>query len=130
MLKPTGKALDKEQWAAAVDPVGGPLLGEVLKKIRYGGAVAVIGNAGGLTWEASVIPFILRAVSLIGIDSVMAPYEARLAAWDRLTDLFAPAVYEPLVTVARLEDVPALATRMLEGQVAGRVIIDPRDPAN
>ena len=130
LLKPTGKALDKEQWAAAVDPVGGPLLGEVLKKIRYGGAVAVIGNAGGLTWEASVIPFILRAVSLIGIDSVMAPYEARLAAWDRLTDLFAPAVYEPLVTVARLEDVPALATRMLEGQVAGRVIIDPRDPAN
>lgn len=129
LLKPTGKALDKEQWAAAVDPVGGPLLGEVLKKIKYGGAVALIGNAGGITWEASVIPFILRAVSLIGIDSVMTPYEARLAAWDRLTDLYAPAVYEPLVTEARLGEVPALAARMLKGQVAGRVIINPREPA-
>lgn len=126
LLKPTGKALDKEQWAAAVDPVGGPLLGEVLKKIKYGGAVALIGNAGGVTWEASVIPFILRAVSLIGIDSVMTPYEARLAAWDRLTDLHAPAVYEPVVTEARLDEVPALAARMLKGQVAGRVIINPR----
>jgi len=128
LLKPTGKVLDKEQWAAAIDPVGGPLLGEVLKKIRYGGAVALVGNAGGAGWDASVIPFILRAVSLIGIDSVMTPYEARLAAWDRLTDLFAPAVYEPLVTEARLEEVPALAARMLKGQVAGRVIINPRDP--
>lgn len=128
LLKPTGKVLDKEQWAAAIDPVGGPLLGEVLKKIRYGGAVALVGNAGGLGWDASVIPFILRAVALIGIDSVMTPFEARMAAWDRLTDLYAPAVYEPLVTEASLDGVPALAARMLRGQVAGRVIINPRDP--
>ncbi|MHB1109564.1 MAG: acrylyl-CoA reductase family protein [Devosia sp.] len=129
LLKPSGKILDKEQWAAAVDPVGGPLLGEVLKKIRYGGAVALIGAAGGATWEASVIPFILRGVSLLGIDSVSTPFEARLAAWDRLTDLHAPAAYEPLVTEARLDEVPALAARMLKGQVVGRVIINPRDPA-
>jgi acrylyl-CoA reductase (NADPH) len=128
LLTPSGKGLDKEQWAAAIDPVGGPMLGEVLKKIRYGGAVAVIGAAGGVTWEASVIPFILRGVSLLGIDSVMVPFEARQAAWDRLTDLFAPAVYEPLVTEARLEDVPALAARILKGEIAGRVIINPRDP--
>lgn len=128
LLAPSGKALDKEQWAAAVDPVGGPLLGEVLKKIRYGGAVALIGAAGGVTWEASVIPFILRGVSLLGIDSVMVPFEARQAAWDRLADLFAPAVYEPLVSEARLEDVPALAARILKGEIAGRVIINPRDP--
>lgn len=129
LLKSSGKALDKEQWAAAVDPVGGPLLGEVLKKIRYGGAVALIGNAGGITWEASVIPFILRGVALLGIDSVMTPYEARLAAWDRLTDLYAPAIYEPLVTEARLDEVPDIAGRMLKGQVAGRVIINPRTAA-
>lgn len=128
LLKPSGKVLDKERWAAAVDPVGGPLLGEVLKKIRYGGAVALIGAAGGVTWEASVIPFILRGISLLGIDSVMVPFEARQAAWDRLTDLFAPAVYEPLVTEARLEDVPALAARILKGEIAGRVIINPREP--
>lgn len=125
LLRPSGKALDKEQWAAAVDAVGGPLLGEVLKKIRYGGAVAVIGNAGGITWEASVIPFILRGVSLLGIDSVMTPYEARLAAWDRLTDLYDAATYEPLVTEARLDEVPAIAAGMLKGQVAGRVVINP-----
>ncbi len=129
LLKSSGKALDKEQWAAAVDPVGGPLLGEALKKIRYGGAVALIGNAGGITWEASVIPFILRGVALLGIDSVMTPYEARLAAWDRLTDLYAPAIYEPLVTEARLDEVPDIAGRMLKGQVAGRVIINPRTAA-
>ena len=129
LLKSSGKALDKEQWAAAVDPVGGPLLGEVLKKIRYGGAVALIGNAGGITWEASVIPYILRGVALLGIDSVMTPYEARLAAWDRLTDLYAPAIYAPLVTEARLDEVPDIAGRMLKGQVAGRVIINPRTAA-
>lgn len=129
LLTPSGKALDKERWAAAIDPVGGPLLGEVLKKISYGGAVALVGNAGGITWQASVIPFILRGISLLGIDSVMAPYQARLAAWDRLTDLFAAAAYEPLVTEATLEEVPAIAARMLEGQVAGRVIITPRKPA-
>lgn len=128
LLKPTGKVLDKEQWAAAIDPVGGPLLGEVLKKIRYGGAVALIGAAGGVTWEASVIPFILRGISLLGIDSVTVPFEGRQAAWDRLTDLFAPAVYEPLVSEARLEDVPALAARILKGEIAGRVIVNPRDP--
>jgi acrylyl-CoA reductase (NADPH) len=128
LLKPTGKVLDKEQWAAAVDPVGGPLLGEVLKKIRYGGAVALIGAAGGTTWEASVIPFILREVSLLGIDSVMVSFEARQAAWDRLTDLFVPAVYEPLVTEASLGDLPSLAARMLKGQISGRVLINPRDP--
>ena len=128
LLKPSGKALDKEQWAAAVDPVGGPLLGEVLKKIRYGGAVALIGAAGSVAWEASVIPFILRGISLLGIDSVMVSFEARQAAWDRLADLFAPAVYEPLVSEARLEDVPALAARILRGEIAGRVIVNPRDP--
>jgi len=127
LLKPTGKVLDKEQWGAAVDPVGGPLLGEVLKKIRYGGAVALIGAAGGATWEASVIPFILRGISLLGIDSVMAPFEARQAAWDRLTDLFAPAVYESLVSEAGLADLPALAARILKGEIAGRVIVNPRD---
>ena len=128
MLRPTGKILDKEQWAAAVDPVGGPLLAQVLKKIRYGGAVALIGAAGGPAWEASVIPFILRGISLLGIDSVMVPFEARQAAWDRLTDLFAPAVYEPLVAEARLNEVPALAARVLKGEIAGRVIVNPRDP--
>jgi acrylyl-CoA reductase (NADPH) len=129
LLKPSGRGLDKEQWAAAIDPVGGPLLGEVLKKIKHGGAVAVIGAAGGPTWEASVIPFILRGVSLLGIDSVMQPYEARVASWGRLASLFAPTIYEPLMSEARLEDLPALAATILKGGLAGRVIVNPRETA-
>lgn len=128
VLQPTGRVLDKETWAACVDNVGGPLLGEVLKKIRYGGAVAAVGNAGGRNWEASVIPFILRGITLCGIDTVMQPFEARQAAWDRLTTLFVPAAYEPLLQEVRLDALPALAAEMLAGRVAGRVLVNPRDP--
>jgi acrylyl-CoA reductase (NADPH) len=100
----------------------------VLKKIRYGGAVAVIGAAGGADLPGSVIPFILRGVSLIGIDSVMQPFEHRVAAWDRLSTLFVPSAYEPLVKEASLTDLPALSQAMLKGGIAGRVIVNPRDP--
>jgi acrylyl-CoA reductase (NADPH) len=128
VLQPTGRVLDKESWAACVDNVGGPLLGEVLKKIRHGGAVAAVGNAGGRNWDASVIPFILRGITLCGVDTVMQPFAARHAAWDRLTTLFVPTAYEPQVHEARLETLPALAAEMLEGRVAGRVLVNPRDP--
>ncbi|WP_055045420.1 MDR family oxidoreductase [Devosia sp. A16] len=128
VLTPTGKVLDKELWSGAIDSVGGPLLGEVLKKVRYGGAVAAIGNAGGRNWDASVIPFILRNISLCGIDTVMQPFEARRSAWDRLTTLFVPAAFEPMLTEARLEDLPGLAAQMLEGRITGRVVVNPRDP--
>lgn len=127
VLTPTGKALDKEVWSGAVDSVGGPLLGEVLKKIRYGGAVAAVGNAGGRGWNASVIPFILRNVSLCGIDTVMQSFEARRSAWDRLTTLFVPAALEPMLTEVGLEELPALADQLLKGSIAGRVIVNPRD---
>jgi acrylyl-CoA reductase (NADPH) len=128
LMQPSGKALDKETWVGAIDTVGGPLLGEVLKKMRYGGVVAAVGNAGGRNWDASVIPFILRNISLCGIDTVMLPYEPRVAAWDRLTTLFVPAAFEQAVTEARLEDLPVLAGSMLKGEVAGRVVVNPRDP--
>jgi len=129
VLAPSGRVLDKQMWPAVVDAVGGPLLGEILKKVRYGGAVAVVGNAGGATWEANVIPFILRNISLLGIDTVMQPFGVRHAAWDRLTTLFSPSVFEPMVHEARLEDLPKLADAMLKGEVQGRVIVNPRDPA-
>lgn len=128
VLAPTGRVLDKETWSAAIDNVGGPLLGEVLKKVRYGGAVAAVGNATGRNWDASVIPFILRNISLLGIDTVMQPFAARQAAWDRLTMLFTPATYEPLVSEARLADLPGMAETMLNGGIAGRVIVNPREP--
>lgn len=127
LLTPTGKVLDKELWAGCIDTVGGTLLGEVLKKIRYGGVVAAVGLAGGARWDASVAPFILRNVSLCGIDTVMQPFEARQAAWDRLTNLFVAAAYEPLLREARLADLPALASDLLAGRIAGRVLVNPRD---
>jgi acrylyl-CoA reductase (NADPH) len=123
------KALDRERWAATVDPVGGPMLGEVLKQLRYGGVVASIGGAGGVEWQASLLPFILRSVTLAGVDSVMAPFESRLAAWDRVVDLFSPAAYEPMVTEIKLEELPTWAEKILNGGVAGRVIVDPREAA-
>jgi len=104
------------------------MLAELLKKMARHGAVAAVGNAGGVDFPGSVLPFILRGVTLFGIDSVMQPYEARLAAWDRLATLFSPTVYDSWVTEARLAEVPELAARLLAGGVRGRVIVDPRLP--
>lgn len=127
IAEPSSKVLDKERWAGVIDAVGGPMLGEILKSVRYDGVVAAIGAAGGASFVGSVIPFILRGVTLAGIDSVMQSYEQRLAAWDRLSTLYSPAVYAALVEEARLEALPALSRTMLEGGIAGRVIVNPRD---
>jgi acrylyl-CoA reductase (NADPH) len=126
LLKDSGKVLDKAVWSAAIDTVGGEMLGQILKKIQYDGAVASIGAVGSPDFRGSVVPFILRAVSLLGIDSVMAPTETRLAARDRITDLFSSAAYDGLVAEHPLEDLPKLSQAMLKGGVAGRVIVDPR----
>ena len=128
VMSGSGRVLDKERWIGAIDPVGGAMLAEILKKMRYGGVVTVIGAAGGTDLPASVIPFILRGVSLIGIDSVMQPFEQRVAAWDRLSTLFVPSAYEPFVEEAELSELPALSARILDGGIAGRVIVNPRDP--
>lgn len=126
LLESSGKGLDAERWAAAIDPVGGEVLTQILKKIRYGGAVASIGLAGGANFDGSVLPFILRNVTLFGIDSVMQPYEARIAAWERLASLFVPGAYEPMVSERYLEDLPREAQIILRGGVAGRVIVNPK----
>jgi len=124
----SGKGLDKEQWSGAIDNVGGEMLAELLKKVTRDGGVASIGNAGGVEFSGSVLPFILRGVTLFGIDSVVQPYEARIAAWGRLAALFSPAAYSTWAEEVRLGDVPALAERILAGGVRGRAIIDLRQP--
>jgi acrylyl-CoA reductase (NADPH) len=126
VMTQSGKGLDKEQWAGAIDNVGGPMLAELLKKIARDGGVAAVGNAGGIAFEGSVLPFILRGVSLFGIDSVMQPHEARVAAWDRLSTLFVPAAYASWVEEIGLAELPGAAERILKGGVRGRIIIDPR----
>lgn len=125
VLEPSEKGLLKPRWHGAIDNVGGPPLASLLKQIEPGGCVAAVGLAAGANWEASVVPFILRGITLAGIDSVMQPYAVRMAVWDRLTTLFSATVYERMVTEAPLGDLPALAKDILEGRIRGRVIVKP-----
>jgi acrylyl-CoA reductase (NADPH) len=126
VITQSGKPLDHEQWAGAIDTVGGAMLAELLKKLERDGAVAALGNAGGVALEGNVLPFILRGVTLFGIDSVVQPYAARVAAWDRLATLFVPGAYASWVTELSLGALPEAAARILKGGVAGRVIVNPR----
>lgn len=117
------KPLESARWAAVIDNVGGKILGKALKQVRYGGVVASIGNAGGIALETNVLPFILRGISLFGIDSVMQPYAARVAAWERIAGTFDLGAYAGLVREIGLEGLPEAAREILAGEVKGRVLV-------
>lgn len=117
------KPLQKETWVAGVDTVGSSILANMLGKIRYGGAVAACGLAGGMDLPASVAPFILRNISLIGVDSVMTPIEKRKAAWKLLADVLDPNLLPSIASTISLADCPAMATKILSGQVRGRLVV-------
>ncbi len=121
---PSGRPLEKEQWSGCIDAVGGAMLANVLTQMRYGSSVAAVGLAGGNKLETTVIPFLLRGVNLLGIDSVMQPYDNRLAAWQRIATDLPLDKLEAMVQPAVLEDLPGLARDILKGQVKGRVVID------
>jgi acrylyl-CoA reductase (NADPH) len=122
-LSAPGKPLGKEQWAAAVDSVGSTTLANVLAQTRYGGAVAACGLAAGMDLPASVAPFILRGVSLLGIDSVQCPRERRLEAWRRLAlDLDRDKLASMTETIP-LDDVFAAGSRILKGETRGRLVV-------
>ncbi|MEQ8500964.1 MAG: zinc-binding dehydrogenase [Sneathiellaceae bacterium] len=119
------KPLEGERWAAVVDSVGSKTLASALAQTAYGGAVAACGLAGGVDLPTTVMPFILRGVKLLGIDSVMAPMALRRRAWDRLAkDLDKDKLAAIGAEVAPLTAVPDLAGKILKGQVRGRVVID------
>ncbi|MCZ8181687.1 MAG: oxidoreductase [Beijerinckiaceae bacterium] len=117
------RPLDKELWAGAIDNVGGPMLARVLTQMKYGASVAAVGLAGGNSLPATVIPFLLRGVNLLGIDSVMKPLPGRLAAWKRLVTDLPMDKLEAMATEAELHDLPELAPKILAGQVRGRVVV-------
>jgi acrylyl-CoA reductase (NADPH) len=117
------KPLESARWDGAIDSVGGKVLGKLLKQVKYGGAVASLGNAGGIALETSVLPFILRGISLFGIDSVMQPYARRVAAWERIAATFDLPAYAGLVREIGLEELPEAAVAILAGEVRGRVIV-------
>ncbi|WP_211093668.1 acrylyl-CoA reductase family protein [Cohnella fermenti] len=124
LLLPSGKPLGSERWAAAVDPVGGAYLPSLLGTIRYGGAIALSGLTGGVSFDGSVMPFILRGVSLIGIDSVLCPMEKRLAAWERLGGEWQPgSVAETIAHRISLAELPGELQRILQGQARGRAVV-------
>lgn len=121
----TRKPLESETWAGCVDSVAGAMLGRVLKQMKYGTSVAAVGLAGGAAIEGALItPFILRGVNLLGIDSVMQPYENRVRAWQRIARDLDMDKLEAMVQPATLEDLPRLGAEILKGQVRGRVVVD------
>ncbi len=120
------RPLDKERWAGCVDSVGGTTLSHVLTQMAYRGSVAAVGLAGGSKLEATVIPFLLRGVNLLGIDSVMCPKDERLTAWQRLVTDLPLEKLEATIQDASLTDLPGLADAILKGQIRGRVVVDTR----
>ena len=124
IAEPSPKPLEKEAWSGCVDAVGGGMLARVLTQIEYGGSVAAVGLAGGAKLPATVIPFLLRGVNLLGIDSVMRPYDDRLAAWGRLARDLPLERLEAMIVEKTLADLPALGPDILAGKVRGRVVVD------
>jgi acrylyl-CoA reductase (NADPH) len=120
----SGRPMEKTRWAGAVDCVGGDVLAGVVRGLKYGGAVAACGNTGGVKLPLTVLPFILRGVSLIGVDSVATPLETRAATWERLADDLRPPHLDD--TIAReigLEDLETALDAILGGELQGRTIV-------
>lgn len=122
-LAAPGKPLQKERWAAVVDAVGSHTLANALAQTRYGGAVAACGLAQGMDLPASVAPFILRNVALLGVDSVMAPMALREQAWARLARDLDPALLDAMTTEVALDGAVDAAQRLMAGQVRGRIVV-------
>lgn len=122
-LAAPGKPLQKERWAAVVDAVGSHTLANACAQVRYGGAVAACGLAQGMDLPATVAPFILRGITLYGIDSVMAPIARREEAWSRLARDLDPKLLETMTTEIPLGGAIEAAQKLLAGQVRGRIVV-------
>jgi acrylyl-CoA reductase (NADPH) len=118
------RPLESEVWAGCIDAVGGPMLARVLGQMKYGASVAAVGLAGGANLPATVIPFLLRGVNLLGIDSVLAPTARRVQAWDMLAQHLPRAQLDQMIVPATLADLPTLGADILAGRVQGRVVVD------
>jgi acrylyl-CoA reductase (NADPH) len=123
-LAQAGKPLQKERWAGVVDSVGSHTLANACAQTRYRGLVAACGLAQGMDFPATVAPFILRGVSLLGVDSVMAPRELREPAWERLARDLDPAALERMSKIIALGEVPAAAQDIVSGKIRGRIVVD------
>ena len=122
--EPAKRPLEGERWAGCIDAVGGNTLARVLAQTRYSGSVAAVGLAGGSKLEHTVIPFLLRGVNLLGIDSVMCPMKRRIEAWTRLRADLPLDKLEAMTVEVKLDEVPGIAAQILKGGIRGRVVVD------
>jgi acrylyl-CoA reductase (NADPH) len=122
--EPAKRPLEGERWAGCIDAVGGNTLARVLAQTRYSGSVAAVGLAGGSKLEHTVIPFLLRGVNLLGIDSVMCPMKRRIEAWTRLRADLPLDKLEAMTVEVKLNEVPGIAAQILKGGIRGRVVVD------
>ena len=119
------RPLDSERWAGAVDAVGGATLAMILTQLKYRASVAACGLAGGSDLPATVIPFLLRGVNLLGINSVMCPREERIEAWARLVRDLPFDRLDRMTQTVPLSALPELASRITKGEIRGRTVVDP-----
>ncbi len=124
--EPSKRPLESETWAGCVDAVGGVMLARVLAQLKHSAAAAAVGLAGGAGLKGTVIPFLLRGVSLLGIDSVMQPYPRRVQVWERLAAETSLDRLESIIEAVGLEDLPALGRTILDGGIRGRVVVNIR----
>ncbi|WP_022942022.1 MDR family oxidoreductase [Psychromonas hadalis] len=117
------RALEQQHWAGAIDTVGSKVLAKVLSQMNYNGAVAACGLAGGFDLPTTVMPFILRGVKLLGIDSVYCEYDKRVQAWQRLTTLLPEKFYQQACTEISLNETIHYAEKIINGQVTGRTVV-------
>ncbi|GAB1104992.1 MAG: hypothetical protein Sw2LagTSB_29720 [Shewanella algae] len=115
--------MDKQRWAAVVDTVGNKVLASALSQLNYGGVAAICGLAGGFALPTTVMPFILRGVSLLGIDSVQCPAAKRRAAWEQIVALLPESYYQEACHEITLEQVPEAAAQIVKGEISGRTLI-------
>ena len=118
------RPLETETWAGCVDAVGGAMLARILGQMKYGASIAAVGLAAGAAVPATIIPFLLRGVNLLGIESVMQPTKGRLRAWERIGRDLPMSKLEAMVQMASLEDLPQLGADILKGKIKGRVVVD------
>ncbi|MBD3160943.1 MAG: acryloyl-CoA reductase [Candidatus Eisenbacteria bacterium] len=124
-METTHRPLESQRWAGGIDAVGGRILARVLAETHYGGCVASCGLAASPEMTGTVLPFILRNVSLLGVESVVTPFETRREAWDRIARVLAPETLDRLTRSVSLSEVSKLAEEVLAGRVHGRIVVDP-----
>ena len=124
LLSKPGRPLAKERWAGAIDSAGSHTLANVCASMQYGATVAACGLAQGMDLPSTVAPFILRGVTLAGIDSVMRPIQDRIEAWERLADILDPSVFEDICTDISLTEAVLVAEDLIAGKIRGRVVVN------